>query len=165
MRVVDVGRRECGCVACAYRCVWVEKERKKKHLLMGLPRMCMQRRGHADDHVGVWMRMCCVWMWMSIKEKEEEKNLLCWCGGGRVGLRTCCVLTCWRADADGGGCWWWTCMSVKKKQKRKTYLMDGGCGWWWMWWMRMVTDTDVADSARAQDLDNFVRVYTATTHY
>ena len=31
--------------------------------------------------------------------------------------------------------------------------------------MQMVTDTDVADSARAQDLDNFVRVYAATTHY
>ena len=38
----------------------------------------------------------------------------------------------------------------------------GGCGWWWM---RMVTDTEVADSARAQDLDNFVQVYAATTHY
>ena len=47
-------------------------------------------------------------------------------------------------------------MSVKRKEKRK---LDG---WWWM---RMVTDTDVADSAHAQDLDNFVRVYAATTHY
>ena len=42
----------------------------------------------------------------------------------------------------------------------------GGCGWWWM---RMVvdavTDTDVAESARVQDLDNFVQVSAATTHY
>ena len=44
---------------------------------MGLPRMCVQRRGHADDRVGVWMWMCCVQMRMSIKEKEEEKKLLC----------------------------------------------------------------------------------------
>ena len=29
----------------------------------------------------------------------------------------------------------------------------------------MVTDTEVADSARVQNLDNFVRVYAATTHY
>ena len=29
----------------------------------------------------------------------------------------------------------------------------------------VVTDTDVADSARAQDLDNFAQVYAATTHY
>ena len=41
----------------------------------------------------------------------------------------------------------------KKKRKGKT------------WWMRMVTDTDVADSARAQDLDNFAQVYAATMHY
>ena len=47
-------------------------------------------------------------------------------------------------------------MSVKRKEKR---MMDGP------WWMRMVTDTDVADSARAQDLDNFAQVYAATTHY
>ena len=43
----------------------------------------------------------------------------------------------------------------------------GGCGWWWM---RMVvdadvTDTDVAESVRLQDLDNFVQVSAATTHY
>ena len=48
------------------------------------------------------------------------------------------------------------------KKKRETYLMDGGRRWWWM---RMVTDTDVADSAHVQDLDNFVRVYATTTHY
>ena len=29
----------------------------------------------------------------------------------------------------------------------------------------MVTDMDVAESARVQDLDNFVQVSTATTHY
>ena len=107
--------------------------------------MCTQRHGHADDHIGVWM-------WMSIKEKEEKKTYFVDADGGRVGLRTCCMLTCWRADVDAGGCWWWTCMSVKKKRKKK-HLMDGGRGWWWM---RMVTDTDVADSAHAQDLDNFV---------
>ena len=33
---------------------------------------------------------------------------------------------------------------------------SGGCGW---------TDTDVADSAHVQDLDNFVQVSAATTHY
>ena len=53
------------------------------------------------------------------------------------------------------GCWWWA------------YADGGGCGWWWM---RMVvdadvTDTDVAESARLQDLDNFVQVSAATTHY
>ena len=31
--------------------------------------------------------------------------------------------------------------------------------------MRMVTNTDVADSACGQDLDNFVQVYAATMHY
>ena len=81
MMVVDTGRRECGCVACAdVLCVRMDayerkkKERKKeqKNLLMGLPRMCAQRHGHADDRVGVWM--CCVQMWMSIKEKEKKKQ-------------------------------------------------------------------------------------------
>ena len=58
------------------------------------------------------------------------------------------------------GCWWMLVVDVhecKKEKKKETYLMNGGCRWWWMrWWMRMVTDTDVADSACAQDLDNFV---------
>ena len=40
--------------------------------------------------------------------------------------------------------------------------MDGGRG---LVVMQMVTNTDVADSAHAQDLDNFVQVYAATTHY
>ena len=58
-------------------------------------------------------------------------------------------------------------MSVKKN-KRETYLVDGGRGWWWT--RITVVDADggcgdVADSARAQDLDNFVQVYAATTHY
>ena len=83
MMVVDAGRWECGCVACADAlCVHMDayerkkKERKKeqKNLLMGLPRMCTQRHGHVDDHVGVWMRMCCMQMWMSIKEKEKKKK-------------------------------------------------------------------------------------------
>ena len=50
-------------------------------------------------------------------------------------------------------------MSVKRKEKKRENLLDG---WWWM---RMVTDMDVADSVRAQDLDNFAQVYAATTHY
>ena len=54
--VVDASRRECGCVVCVYGCIQVEKERKKekKHLLMGLPRMCTQTHRHVDDHIGVW---------------------------------------------------------------------------------------------------------------
>ena len=51
--------------------------------------------------VGVWTRMCCMQMRISIKEKEEEKKLTllvrmvdAWpCGRVRV-------------DADGGGCGW-----------------------------------------------------------
>ena len=41
---------------------------------------------------------------MSIKEKEKKITYFVNADGGRVGLRTCCVWTCWRADADGGGC-------------------------------------------------------------
>ena len=121
----------CRCVVCADAlcvqmccvCVWMHMSRKRKkeqkNLLMGLPRMCTQRHRHADDCVGVWMRMCCVRMQMSIKEKEEKKTYFVDADGGRVGLRMCCVLTCWHADADAGGCWWWMCMSVKKKRKKK----------------------------------------------
>ena len=64
------------------------------------------------------------------------------------------VLACRR------GWWWMLVVDVHecKKKKKKRNILNG-------WWMRMVTDTDVADSAHAQDLDNFVRVYAATMHY
>ena len=81
--VVDASRRECGCV------VWMhtsgKRKKKKKHLLMGLPRMCTQTHRHVDDHTGVWTWMCCVWMWMwmSIKEKEEKKTYFVDVDGGR----------------------------------------------------------------------------------
>ena len=125
MMVVDVGRWECRCIACAdvlhVRIDAYEQKKKKrtKKLTMGLPRMCTQRHGHADHRVGMWTQMCCMRMWMSIKEKEEEKTYFVDADGGCVGLQMCCVLTCWHADADAGGCWWWTCMSVEKKRKKK----------------------------------------------
>ena len=59
--------------------------------------MDTQGHGHADGRVGVWTRMCCMWMRMGRKEKEKKKELtlLMWtvdmlaCGRvacGRVGV-------------------------------------------------------------------------------
>ena len=63
--------------ACMDAYEWKKKKRKEKEtVLTGLPRICRQRHGHVDDRVGVWTRMCCVQMRMSIKEKEEEKKKL-----------------------------------------------------------------------------------------
>ena len=94
--------------ACMDAYEW-KKKKRKENLLTGLPRICRQRHGHADDRVGVWTRMCCVRMRMSIKEKEEgKKAYFVGADGGRVALRTCCVWTRMVVDADGGGRgWWW----------------------------------------------------------
>ena len=93
--------------ACMDAYEWKKKKRKET-LLMGLPRICRQRDGHADDRVGVWMRMCCMQMQMSIKEKEEEKkSLLCWCEWWTRGLANML-----HVDVDGGCGWWWTQMVV-----------------------------------------------------
>ena len=79
-------------------------------------------------HVGVWTQMCCMQMWMSIKEKEEEKSLHCWCGWWTRGPADVFVWTRMVVDADGGGCGW---MVVDTD--------GGGRGWWWTW---MVVDAD-----------------------
>ena len=115
-----------------------KKKEEKKTYFVGADGGCV-----ALQTCCVWMRMCCVQMWMSIKEKKKKAYFV-GADGGRVALRTCLC----------GHGWWWTRMVVDAD--------GGGCRWWWM---RMVTDTEVADLARVQDLDNFVGVYTATTHY
>ena len=113
------------------------KGEKKKNLLTGVSggrgvRICC-------------MRMCCVWMPMSAKKREEEKKLT-WNGGMQTQM--CCVQMALHVDANeckkkreekknllGMGacrrkcvaCRWrcmWMPMSAKKKEKKKKTYLD-----------------------------------------
>ena len=147
-----------GCVVCMWMSIKERKRKRKKECTLLVGMVDALACGHvACECVGVQTRMLVVGVHEC--KKRKRKLLNGW----------------WMVDVDSGACGWqWVQMAVDA---------DGGeCGWWWMqmavnadgggcrwWWMRMVvdavTDTDVAESARVQDLDNFVQVSAATTHY
>ena len=65
---------------------WWTHEWKKE--LTGGTGMSTQGHGHVGGRVGMWTRMCCVWMQMS---RREKKTYFVNADGGRVGLQMCCV--------------------------------------------------------------------------
>ena len=97
------------CVSMWMHCVQTDegkkKKKEKKRRLTYRMGMCMQRGGHTDGLVGMWTRMCCVHADEYKGKKKKKKKRMHFVGGdgGHVGLRTCCMWTCWCADADAGG--------------------------------------------------------------